>query len=170
MTDAECSVTDDLKPCPFCGGSDIEYDNADERSGGQWLCCNICEFRFATAYGQDLRAMWNRRPVLPKSEAGATFDVLVLQPQTKPVYFVVKGRRDPADSDAETMERKAYFYEEHSCPTNWLKDIELLSFDGDHDPHGLLEFIGTCPAEGMEPEDVLEAAIAEADPDQPETK
>ena len=33
-----------------------------------------------------------------------------------------------------------YFYEEHTCPTNWLR-IPMISVAGNHDPHGLFEFV-----------------------------
>lgn len=47
-----------LKPCPFCGGTHITYDNDD---AGKWLHCGTCDFALQVAYGQDVEAMWNRR-------------------------------------------------------------------------------------------------------------
>lgn len=97
-----------------------------------------------------------------------TIDVLVLKPQDKPVYFVVKGRRftgGPTTQDklrasaarlsgqmqnatfteapGDEDDRKRFYYESHSCPTNWLKP-EMVYYDGDDDPHGLLEFVAWC--------------------------
>lgn len=72
-----------------------------------------------------------------------TVDVLVLNPQEKPVYFVVEGMRFEGEGhDDSDNEHKRFFYEEHSCPTNWLKPT-MLYFDGDDDPHGLIKFLAT---------------------------
>ncbi len=37
------------------------------------------------------------------------------------------------------VEHERHYYEEHTCPTNVLKDTEDLIFEGDADPHGLFE-------------------------------
>lgn len=53
----------DLKPCPFCGCKDIEYDNSDT-GGGQWLQCNgdDCGAKIWISYKKnDLEDKWNRR-------------------------------------------------------------------------------------------------------------
>jgi hypothetical protein len=62
-----------------------------------------------------------------------TLDLLRL-PATPPVYFVVKGCRLVDSPD------RTYFYEEHSCPTNYVQ-CEAIICDGDDDPHGVFEFV-----------------------------
>lgn len=73
-----------------------------------------------------------------------TVDVLVLKPQEKPVYFVVDGMRFEGEGhdDREENDHKQFYYEEHSCPTNWFKPT-MMYFDGDDDPHGVIEYVAT---------------------------
>lgn len=39
----------------------------------------------------------------------------------------------------ESNER--YFYNEHTCPTNWVREIEEIEFQGNRDPHGVFRFV-----------------------------
>lgn len=43
--------------------------------------------------------------------------------------------------ESELQEEKEYFYETHSCPTNWIGEAVCIIEDGDTDPHGFLEFV-----------------------------
>ncbi len=60
-----------------------------------------------------------------------------------PVYFVIKGLATKAGGDAAMQSSAAYRYEEHSCPTNWLRDCVAVIEDGDEDPHGFLDHVRT---------------------------
>ena len=65
--------------------------------------------------------------------------VLVLRPRLHPVFVVISAR-DYNRKDTP-FEGAKYFYNEHTCPTNWTADIEMLVADGDGDPHGLFEYV-----------------------------
>jgi len=67
-----------------------------------------------------------------------TYDLLVLPPQDKPVYFIVERDDDPAYN--ETDEQRKFLYESHSCPTNWLQPVYMVH-DGNNDPHGLIRYM-----------------------------
>lgn len=48
----------------------------------------------------------------------------------------------------EELERKRYYYEEHTCPTNYLHSAVIVTSGdpadwGDADPHGLFRFVTT---------------------------
>ena len=62
-----------------------------------------------------------------------------------PVYFVMDHDRyhppGGPESDEANQESQRYYFEEHSCPTNWLKECVAVIKDGDCDPHGFLEFV-----------------------------
>jgi hypothetical protein len=65
----------------------------------------------------------------------AVLDLLVVPPSDKPIYLVVKTKRYSDDDGL------AYFYNEHTCPTNWIGDVEAIIFEGDSDPHGVAQFV-----------------------------
>jgi hypothetical protein len=78
-----------------------------------------------------------------------TYDLLVLPPQTQPVYFVVE-REDYPEYNQTDADRK-FLYESHSCPTNWLQPVHMVH-DGDSDPHGLIRYIGTKKEADLPPD------------------
>ena len=59
--------------------------------------------------------------------------------------FKVRGSRFQKRPDEDT---RRYFYEEHTCPTNWLRDVEEVSIGDNTDPHGLWKFVAVYDAEG----------------------
>lgn len=137
-----------MKPhivCPSCGNADgfgcghiLAYPIG--RRFGPWYCdsCGHAIDGTRTADGIDIEMRPERKVT--------TVDVLVLKPQQKPVYFVVEGMRFEGwrdhDPSRDHADHARYFYESHSCPTNWLKPV-MVYFDGDADPHGLIEFVAT---------------------------
>ena len=43
-------------------------------------------------------------------------------------------------------EAKRYYYEEHTCPTNYLRAEMVIEADTmDDDPHGIFEFVDVFP-------------------------
>lgn len=60
-------MTEKLKPCPFCGGTDIEVESSDY--GGPYVFCNDCgalgpPTRWTDETADDharARALWNTR-------------------------------------------------------------------------------------------------------------
>lgn len=93
------------------------------------------------------------------------YDILCLPPQNKSVYFIVESL---SDSDPES---KSYYYEEHSCPTNYIRVVEIIT-DGDSDPHGLFDYVKTVelpirdtirnPGESYNPDYEYKQVIPEA--------
>lgn len=60
-----------------------------------------------------------------------------------PVYFVIRGLASVHGTNEEMQDRASYHYEEHSCPTNWLRECVAVIEDGDEDPHGFLDHVRT---------------------------
>ena len=50
------------------------------------------------------------------------------------IYLVVNGYGNGND---------AYFYNEHTCPTNYMQDVEAVIYEKDADPHGVFEWVAT---------------------------
>jgi hypothetical protein len=81
-----------------------------------------------------------------------TYDLLVLPPQTKPVYFIVEREDDPQYN--QTDESRKFLYESHSCPTNWLQLVHM-AHDGDNDPHGLILYVGNKKESELPEDDIV---------------
>jgi hypothetical protein len=70
---------------------------------------------------------------------------LEIPPQEKSIYLKIKGmywHKDNVESHNE------YFYEEHTCPVNYFRDVEeiWLGVEGE-DPHGLAKYVTAYPRE-----------------------
>jgi hypothetical protein len=58
-----------------------------------------------------------------------------------PIHFIVAN--EYGDEEASDDSQR-YFYEEHSCPTNWLQyTVAVIDETGDEDPHGFLKHVRT---------------------------
>ena len=80
------------------------------------------------------------RKVEERGYFGRAMALLKLESADGPVYFVVEGL--VSDEDVKEQQKHArYFYEEHSCPTNWIDQTAAVIHNGDADPHGFLEFV-----------------------------
>jgi hypothetical protein len=73
-----------------------------------------------------------------------SFALLKLEGAAKPLYFVMEERYGKPDEE-DYQGNRQYFYEEHSCPTNWLPTCVAVIEDGDTDPHGFLTFVRSVP-------------------------
>lgn len=74
-----------------------------------------------------------------------TLNLLCIGTAGEPVYFVIEGLsvwedKPWPDHINALQESSAYFYEEHTCPTNFIR-IPMIFHDGDADPHGVFEFV-----------------------------
>jgi len=130
--------------CPHCGEDAGAVDHVLGRSLETAWYCESCGGQYGlrlTPYEVEVTRLEGRMV--------KTADVLRLDPQAKPVYFVVPGRRyEPADPLVPEEDRHAFYYEEHSCPVNWLKPV-MVFYDGDTDPHGLIQFVSSTDARAM---------------------
>lgn len=55
-----------------------------------------------------------------------------------PLRLVLRGRRFTAQVDEDATR---YYYEEHTCPTNILHDVQTVHLGDDADPHGLFALV-----------------------------
>jgi hypothetical protein len=138
-----------MKPqivCPNCqnheGFSCEHILNGERRQFGPWFC-DDCGHSITGKLAADGTIDIEVGP----ERSIKTLDLLVLPPQSTPVYFVVQGarhegRQGPAwfIKDRDEADHKKYLYETHSCPTNWFKPV-VIYIEGDNDPHGFLDFV-----------------------------
>lgn len=136
----------DFAVCPWCeqesgGRVDHLYDQTP-RDAGPWYCDECGRpFRVRVNAPGDVTIMkvedWKRRST--RSMALLKFDG-----KDGPVFFVMDHDRywdGENESDEENQGHQKYFFEEHSCPTNWLDECVAVIEDGNDDPHGFLEFV-----------------------------
>lgn len=69
-----------------------------------------------------------------------TLNLLKIEGKDGPIYFVVEGLSQWPMTLTEMKNHAEYFYEEHTCPTNFIR-IPMISHAGDCDPHGVFEFV-----------------------------
>ncbi len=68
--------------------------------------------------------------------------VLELRPQTEPLRFeFTEMRLKYGVDDEEDRDTAANFYEEHTCPTNWIRSVKTIYIGEDNDPHGIVELV-----------------------------
>ena len=132
--------------CPHCGArTDASVDHLKAgQSFGPWYCDECGGGYQGKANGAAIEVQ------KMSSRFSKTLDLLVLEPHDMPIYFVMAGKTYHAKPDVDDdYDGKQYFYEEHSCPTNWIGKTVMISSDGDTDPHGLLKFIRSIPRPSM---------------------
>jgi transcription elongation factor Elf1 len=126
--------------CPHCNensGGSIDHLIADHKEWhwGTWYCDN-CGGGFAGTVTADGVVTVNKMD----DSFSKCFDLLRIPPQKSPVYIVRSASHPTGREHAGTK----YYYESHSCPTNWLTNIKMISIEGNKDPHGLIEYVGTA--------------------------
>lgn len=133
--------------CPACGArTDQAIDHLKAgQSFGPWFCGACGAGYVGTAMGAYTTL------TLHAEREYQTLDLLALQPSPKPLYVVLRGvivTKALASPDEEG-DSKRFYYEEHSCPTNWLRHPEMVALGGDTDPHGVLRFLRYVPIDGF---------------------
>lgn len=130
--------------CPHCGKSTSRIDhlfNEENKtsSWGPWYC-DEC----GGAYKGEVRD----KEVFIEPIYGDRKNKCLVFLKNANVLLVVEGMYFNGDFDPEN---KRYFYEEHTCPTNYLGVEMVVDLnDGDTDPHGIFEFVGAIPYVDLE--------------------
>jgi hypothetical protein len=79
------------------------------------------------------------------------FVLLKVDPESHPLHLVIRARRWPGSDPNNGHDE--YFYNEHTCPTNWTDDIVAVISRGDPDPHGFAKFVRRVTPTDDEDED-----------------
>jgi hypothetical protein len=107
-------------------------------SFGPWGC-NCCKKQFKGTIDQ----VGNIEiETVEGGEEVATLTLMVLPPLKHPMYFIVRSKVW-ADKDGKIDLDKSYFYDIHTCPTNWIGDVGKIVVNGDDDPHGAFLHVRT---------------------------
>lgn len=136
--------TYDYVMCPWCEGktgSRVDHLYPGPTSFGPWYC-DSCGQSFSGEVLAPGNVTVVRAP--GKQQRTRSMALLKFDGREAPVYFVFDhGQYDSGrlETEAERQEHCRYFFEEHSCPTNWLENCVAVIDRGDCDPHGFLTFV-----------------------------
>lgn len=133
--------------CPWCeeqSGCRVDhlYDGSSFAHGfGPWYCAE-CRKGFTGKVNSPGDVDINK--YISRETRTRSMALLKLDGKEGPVFFVMDhDRYNPTgiETDQENQEHQKFFFESHSCPTNWLRECVAVIDQGDADPHGFLEFV-----------------------------
>lgn len=135
--------------CPYCGTQDLPVEHLFEmaakpdRKGsieaGPWACVN-CNHRWVMTATVD-----GNLDVRPAREEQTRTMAVLMRLDTLdhgPLFLVLKSRYI-GDKNGKLAEHADYHFHSHTCPTNYLRDIERIAIPGDSDPHGLFRLVAS---------------------------
>jgi hypothetical protein len=144
MKDQASVITQLYILCPFCEKDTNRIDHLDiGRSFGPWYCdtCDHCYRGVRTETGATLEKLDKTRKVVP---------VLLQYIHDPRLRLIV----DASEYSEFTDSDHAYFYNEHTCPTNFLSRVRMVIAGDDHgddkDPHGVFEFVRRATTEDLD--------------------
>jgi hypothetical protein len=106
-----------------------------------WWMCDECGYEFKIT--PRLLAAYDIEAT-GKSQTPTT--VTLVYDGTAPIIFRLNAFKYPHEQDGTWVEYRAnqkHFYEEHTCPTNWFRDVVQIEIEGDKDPHGAFKLVST---------------------------
>lgn len=135
--------------CTFCGPKPAGVNGNWTKFRGRDVCAT-CVYGLQHSLEEtrdELDAKKDGRPKVP------IFMLLELPPQKSSIFLVVDAfdyshNRDKGIGTTEFEENQRYYYEEHTCPTNFI-GAQLISIEGDQDRHGLFNYIRSVKATGV---------------------
>lgn len=126
--------------CPNCGDAGSSVDHLTSGFSSKWHCdCCGVRYRIEMSETKEIKV-----GVDDMDEMSVPCAVLLeLPPQAKSIYFVLKSRDYGRAVNGERFEGADYYYNEHTCPTNWFRKVEIVASHGDCDPHGLFRYVAS---------------------------
>ena len=126
-------------PCPCCRHGEFRVDHLPVGQDVTWSCQE-------RGCGQQVQIIRQEDDVFIRPTGRRQTPITItLRSQTEPPIVVKVNTWKYAHSQNDTQEEfedhERYFYEEHTCPTNWFSEVEQISVGDDTDPHGLFEFV-----------------------------
>ncbi len=124
--------------CPGCGKQEFAVSHLPVGTKTAWYC-DECGVKF-------------HLHILSETEVATFLDdserkekTLVTLRSETPVTLVVEGMRFVRDGQPENgTEHDRYFYDEHTCPTNYLpRTLKVVDETGSDDPHGIFRYVKT---------------------------
>lgn len=143
--------------CPHCHNSKNRIDHlfndeGKETSWGHWYCDECGGGYKGIVKGKDVFV----------EKVNERKDNSIVFLKNGNVLLAVKGMYFNGEHDAEN---DRYFYDEHTCPTNYFKNVEMVIDleNGDTDPHGIFEFVGSIPCVNLDEVEDVKALLLSFD-------
>jgi hypothetical protein len=143
--------------CPHCHNSKSRIDHlfgdmGKEVKWGPWYC-EKC--------GNGYKGVVRGRDVFVE-KANERIDNSIVFLKYGNILLAVKGVYFNGQHDSEN---DRYYYEEGTCPVNYFRSAEMVIDleNGDKDPHGLFEFIGSIPYVDLDKVEDVRTLIPAAD-------
>jgi hypothetical protein len=125
-------------PCPSCTEGKWRADQISVGFSTRWAC-QECH------YEADVKRVSENDFEVTPTGRKETPVVVTLQSVTEPKITLKlntwKYAHSQDESPEDYREHERYFYDEHTCPTNWTREIVEVIFNSNHDPHGVFEFV-----------------------------
>lgn len=136
--------------CPKCNMHEFGLHNLDNnehfKDKPYESTCPICATSFSFQLDQNQRAdfpqigqagqavLWKEIPLL---DWRPHLVHLVSDHAENPIHLVLRAGRHASHKPSDNM----YFYNEHTCPINWMKEVKFVAKSGEVDPHGAFRFV-----------------------------
>lgn len=133
--------------CCVCNEHEFRIDHIGVGQKVRWSC-DFC--------GNELNITVNAASceVVPTGRLQTPVTVTLRSKTIPPITLKLhswKYAHSADDSKEEYEGHQQYFYDEHTCPTNFMSQVGQIIFEGDTDPHGVFEFVsvedGHCKVE-----------------------
>lgn len=125
-------------PCPSCTEGRWRADQLTIGQSTTWSCSECSNQARIRRIADD------EFETVPTGRKDTPITVTLRSMTEPPITVKVNAWKYAHSQDLskeEFEEGARYFYDEHTCPTNWLRDIKQIEFKGDTDPHGVFEFV-----------------------------
>lgn len=130
--------------CPKCKGHNFTVGHMIEKDNSwSWNCVN-CYTNWQFTYKDKVLQM-EEIPI--RFLKGLALVKYAGNSVNEKLYFIIQvyfHYDKDGKLDVEWEDRKRYYIEEHTCPTN-LVSCEAIIYNGDTDPHGVLEYVRAAP-------------------------
>ncbi len=125
-------------PCPNCKEGGWRADQLGINQPTTWACSQCNRYSHIVRINDsDFQTV-----LIDQKETPIT---ITLRSVTEPPITVKVNAWRYGHSQDMTWEdfvgHQKYFYDESTCPTNWLRDIQQIEFEGDTDPHGVFQVV-----------------------------
>lgn len=116
--------------CPTCGKADKPFNHRPPgTSFGPWYCDHCGQEYSGVANGEHTTVVAGPRRSLKTL-------VLLEHRDTPYLFVVVEGSVTVSPGDEPNFSSNEFYYNEHTCPTNYL-GVQAILDKGEDDPHGI---------------------------------